>query len=235
MVNNFKTLTLTVLLSVLTFAPKSRAATSEQVQQVAEWFAGSFNNAEQVKNNSLVPAIAMSNCAVQLDSEAPINETQNIYLEQKSSAFERTRFYSFSIADSAVNLSIRSFVNQNILSGICNQPQPERIVNFSNLIPASCNLQLILESNRYIGTNAPGGCPTSTGGKVVSQVTITENTIDSLDQIFDSKGTLLVNTPIEFQRLRLIPEPSYILGILAFSASSLHLVRKKRDSIRTKC
>ena len=228
MLNNFKTLTLTVLFSVLAFVPKSRAATSEQVKQVAQWFTGSFDNAEQVENNSFVPAISMSNCTVQLDSTNPLDETQNIYLEQKSSAFGRVRFYSFSRSDSAVNLSIRSFANNGVLSGICARPQSERIVNFSNLIPASCNLQLMLEQYRYIGTNAPSGCPTSTGGKVVSQVAIAENKIDSLDQIFDSKGTLLVNTPIEFQRLRLIPEPSYILGILAFGALSLYKGTKKK-------
>jgi hypothetical protein len=228
MANNFKTLTLTVLFSVLAFVPKSRAATSEQVKQVAQWFAGSFNNAEQVENNPLIPAISMSNCAVQLDNANPLDDARNIYLEQKSPAFERVRFYSFSKSDSAVNLSIRSFANNGVLSGICNRPQFERIVNFSNLIPASCNLQLMLELNRYTGTNAPGGCPTSTGGKVVSQVAIGENTIDSLDQIFDSKGTLLVNTPIEFQRIRLIPEPSIIFGILTFSALSLHKGTKKR-------
>jgi CpeT/CpcT family (DUF1001) len=226
MANNFKTLTLTVLFSVLAFAPKSRAATLEQVKQAAQWFTGSFNNAEQVANNPLVPVISMSNCAVQLDNANPLDETQNIYLEQKSSAFGRVRFYSFGKSDSAVNLSIRSFANNDVLNGICARTEGDRIVNFSNLIPASCNLQLVSGFNRYTGTNAPGGCPTSTGGKVVSQVAITENTIDSLDQIFDNKGILLVNTPIEFQRIRLIPEPSIIFGILAFSAFSLHLARK---------
>ncbi len=172
----------------------------------------------------------MSNCDVQLDSSAPLDETQNIYLEQKSSAFERVRLYSFTKADSAINLSIRSFLNPTTLNGICNNPQLTRIVNFSNLIPASCNLQLMLEFNRYTGTNAPTGCSTSTGGKVVSQVTIAENTIDSSDQIFDITGKLLINTPIQFQRLTPIPESSYNLGLLAFGVFSLNLVRKKAIS-----
>ncbi|MHC5723575.1 MAG: hypothetical protein ACYTXY_05345, partial [Nostoc sp.] len=53
------------------------------------------------------------------------------------------------------------------------------------------------------------------GFKVVSDVTIEQSSIDSLDKIFDQKGNLLVATPIEFRRVESVPEPSLTLGLLA--------------------
>ncbi|AFY54647.1 hypothetical protein Riv7116_2116 [Rivularia sp. PCC 7116] len=87
----------------------------------------------------------------------------------------------------------------------------------TNLIPVSCDLEITYEPNFYTGNNAPDGCPTSSGGKVVSQVTIRENSIDALDQIFNSQGDLIVNTPIQYRRIASVPEPKIIFGLLAIS------------------
>jgi CpeT/CpcT family (DUF1001) len=230
--NRLKAYILTVFVSTLTYAQKSYAVIApsfSEAKQAAKWFTGVFDNTDQVASNSSVPAISMSNCAIQLEGSDNTDETQNVYLEQKSTAFERVRFYSFSPIDSAVKLSIRSFVNNNILSGLCNRPESERIVNTSNLVATSCDLLLMLASNRYVGSNAPNGCPTSSGGKVVSQVAIAENVINSLDQVFNPQGTLLVNTPIEFKRLQTIPESSYTFGLLAFGILGVNSLLKKKQ------
>lgn len=216
--HKLKVYSLTFLLSVLVFPSRAAALApplSTQVKEVAQWFTGLFDNAQQVANNPTAPLITMSNCTVQLDDGNLFSNSQNVYLEQQSTAFTRTRFYSFSEGNSVVNLSIRSFLNSNILSGLCNQPEQQRIINISNIATISCDLSLTWEPNRYIGTNAPNGCPTSTGGKVVSNVTFLENGVNSLDQIFNANGNLIVNTPIEFRKTTSIPEPSFILGILA--------------------
>ncbi|GAA6621051.1 chromophore lyase CpcT/CpeT [Scytonema sp. NUACC26] len=218
--NKLKIYSLTFLFSVLIVPQQSRAVASAppfstQVKEVAQWFAGFFDNAQQVANNPTVPLITMSNCSVKLTDGNPSANTQNIYLEQNSTAFERISFYSFSEGNSGVNLSVRSFLNSDTLRGLCNQLEEQRIINTSNIATISCNLELQWEPNRYIGTNAPNGCPTSTGGKVVSNVTFFENGVNSLDQIFNANGNLIVNTPIEFRRINPIPEPSSILGILA--------------------
>lgn len=216
--HKLKVYSLTLILSVLIFPSRAVAfapSLSTQVKEVAQWFTGFFDNAQQVASNPTAPLISMSNCSVQLDDNNSVTNTQNIYLEQKSNVFERIRFYSFSEGNSVVNLSIRSFLNSDILSGLCNQPEQQRIINISNIATTSCDLSLTWEPNRYIGTNAPNGCPTSTGGKVVSNVTFLNNGVNSLDQIFTANGNLIVNTPIEFRRVTSIPEPSFILGILA--------------------
>src|SRR3712207_7632949 len=47
-----------------------------------------------------VPFISMSNCGVQLAGANPTSETQNVYLEQRSTTFNRLAFYSFSPGNS---------------------------------------------------------------------------------------------------------------------------------------
>lgn len=232
MMNKLRGYTLTVLFSALGLPQQSQAATlavplPTQVQEVAQWFTGSFSNAQQVAGNPSVPLITMSNCPVQLSGNNPADETQSIYiyLQQQSTVFNRFAFYSFSQADTAVELSVRSFVAPSVLSGICNQPESERIIDVNNLAATSCNLNLISEPLRYTGTNAPVGCPTSSGGRVVSTVAIQPNEIDALDQIFSANGNLLVATPIEYRRTTSVPEPSLSFGLLAFGIWSAGKVR----------
>ncbi|MBN3873593.1 chromophore lyase CpcT/CpeT [Nostoc sp. JL33] len=212
---------LTVLLTTFSFLQQSRADTiappiKTQVKEVAQWFTGFFDNAQQVANSASVPLITISNCSVQLDNTNPLADTQNVYLEQESPGFERLRLYSFSEDNSAVNLSISSFLNENTVRGLCNHSQSTRTVSINNVVEKNtCNLQLFWEPNSYIGNNAPNGCITSDGFKVVSNVTIEPSRIDSLDRIFDPKGNLLIATPIEFRRVDSVPEPSVTFGLLA--------------------
>ncbi len=219
MINQLKVYALTFVLSGFTFINESKAANiapsvETQVNEVARWFTGNFDNSAQVANNPAVPLIDLSTCGVQLAGQNQAANTQNIFLQQQSNAFERNSFYSFSQGNDVVNLAVRSVINPDVLSGICNRPKSERIVNFNNFSPVSCDLKIIFEPNFYTGNNAPDGCPTSSGGKVVSNVTIRENTIDALDQIFDAQGNLLVNTPIKYRRVASIPEPKLIFGLL---------------------
>lgn len=211
---------LTVLVTTFSFVQQSRADTiappiKTQVNEVAQWFTGFFDNAQQVTNSPSVPLITISNCSVQLDDTNPLADTQNVYLEQESPGFERLRLYSFSEENLVVNLSISSFLNENTVRGLCNHSQSTRTVSINNVEKNTCNLQLFWEPNSYIGNNAPNGCITSDGFKVVSDVTIEQSSIDSLDKIFDAKGNLLVATPIEFRRVESVPEPSVTFGLLA--------------------
>lgn len=89
------------------------------------------------------------------------------------------------------------------------------------------------EPSRYKANNAPNGCPTSSGGKVVSNVTVWGSGIDALDQIYDVRGNLIVNTPIEYRRINSIPEPSLTIEILALGIgcmSSAPLGKQKQKS-----
>lgn len=240
-----KACTLTVLLSALTFAQESRATAmapplEAQVNQVTQWFTGFFDNSEQIASNPSVPFISLSSCSVQLIGSNPTPDAQNIYLEQESpTGFERLRFYEFSKDTSAVLLSVHSFLNPNLLRGTCNKAESERIVNINNVVATSCNLELFLEPDptRYIGNNYPNGCPTSSGGKVISYVTISENSINSLDQIFTPTGQSF-GTPIEFRRSKSVPESASTLGLLALglwgTSSALRRKQKQKSTRKQK-
>jgi len=234
MMNKFKVYALTFILSGFTFTNSNRAAASIvpaieiQVSEVTRWFTGNFDNSLQVANNPDVPLIDLSTCGVQLAGGNQATNIQNIYLQQQSNAFERNSFYSFSEGNDIVNLGVRSVINPKVLSGICNRPESERIVNFNNLVPVSCDLEITYEPNFYAGNNAPDGCPTSSGGKVVSNVTIRQNSIDALDQIFDAQDNLLVNTPIKYRRTASIPEPTFIFGLLAIGLWSAKKALSKK-------
>ncbi|MBH8572019.1 chromophore lyase CpcT/CpeT [Nostocaceae cyanobacterium CENA369] len=217
--NLLKVYALTVILSGFTLAQANRATAitvpplETQVKQVAQWFTGLFDNSQQVASNPSIPLITLSSCSVQLTDANPVIGIQNIYLEQKS--INRFRLYSFSQGNSAVNLSIRAFDSSYPVSGLCNRPESEQVIDSSKVLGTSCNLELFWQSTDYIGNNAPNGCPTSSGGKVVSSVTVSKIEIDSLDKIFTANGNLLFATPIEFRRVYSIPEPSLTLGLLA--------------------
>jgi hypothetical protein len=233
--NQFKVYALSLILSGFTFINESKAANiappiETQVNEVTRWFTGNFDNSAQVANNPRVPLIDLSTCSVELAGGNQAANTQNIYLQQQSNVFKRNSFYSFSEGNDIVNLGVRSVINPEVLSGICNRPKSERIINFSNLVPVSCDLEINYEPNFYTGNNAPDGCVTNSGGKVVSNVTIRENSIDALDQIFDAQGNLIVNTPIEYRRIASVPESKMLFGLLAIGLWSAKKGVAKKQS-----
>ncbi|BAY27299.1 hypothetical protein NIES2100_71220 [Calothrix sp. NIES-2100] len=235
MMNQLKAYALTFLLAGFVFPQKSLAADTpplaDQLKEIIEWFTGKFNNAQDVASNPSVPFISMTNCQVQLDGDSGTNGTQNVYLEQSSPVFNRVRFYSFGLGSGAIDLGIRSFINSSSLSGLCDRPPSQRIISQNNLAAAVCSLNLTYQDNSYVGRNEPNGCPTSTGGKVVSNVSIQANSINSLDQIFSSSGQLLVATPVNFQRIATVPESSPLAGLAIAGAGLVFLKRKKQTPV----
>ncbi len=229
--NQLKACTLAFLLTGFVFPQQSHAAEvkplSTQIQEVVKWFTGKFDNTNQVASNPGTPYITLTNCQVQLNGSIGTDGTQNVYLEQNIAGFDRVRFYSFALGSGVIDLGIRSFINSSSLTGLCDRPVSERIISQNNLAAAVCSLDLTYEQNRYVGDNAPIGCPTSTGGKVVSNVSIEADTIESLDQIFSSSGQLLVNTPIKFQRIAAVPESSPLVGLVLAGAGLVFLRRRK--------
>lgn len=226
---------LTVLFSTVAFVPNSWAAVpplSTQVTQVASWFSGLFNNADQVASNSMIPFITMSNCGVELANTNPTNDVETLFLEQTTGGSPfRVRFYSFGVEDSQLTLSVSSFLDQTPLLGLCDRPQAERVIDPGNILTESCDVNLSWEPTRYIGTNAPDGCPTSfPGGKVVSDIEIFADGSNSLDQIFDANGNLVFGTTIEFRQAQAVPEPSVTLGLIFLSSLGLAATFKPNRS-----
>ena len=213
--------TLAIGFSTFVFLPESHAANlaappiSEQVDQVTEWFSGWFNNKAQVAQTPSLPLISMSNCLISVTGEEP--DTRSVYLKQESGGFPfRIRYYGFSPGEDGISLSVRSFKDNSSVDGICDLPSSERILDLSQILPESCDVELMWQSEpiRYVGNNAPEGCPTSfPGGKVVSEVEVFADAIFSTDRIFNSSGDLLFGEPIEFRRVT-TPEPLSALVLI---------------------
>lgn len=224
--NKLSTYSLIILFSTLTFAPQTQAATlapplSKQVQQVAEWFVGFFNNAPQVANQPLTPRITMANCTVQIVNTSLSKPTRSIYLEQIIEGRPpRTRYYQFDSVNSTLNLSIRSFISGDPFLGLCSRPSSERIIDFNQLKSNSCDLQLMWKQDpvRYTGNNDPDGCPGTFANKIISDIEISPNQINSLDIGLAADGTSIFAIPIEFSPVN-VPENSldyswFLIGIL---------------------
>ncbi len=58
-------------------------------------------------------------------------------------SINRFRLYSFSQENSAVNLSIRAFDTNYSVTGLCNRPESEQTLDFSKVLPTSCDLELL--------------------------------------------------------------------------------------------
>lgn len=234
-INPLKIYTLSAIFFSVTFTQKGYAATiappiSFQVNQVVEWLTGLFDHTKQVVNNPTVPPITMSNCGVELVGSNLMENTETVYLEQKTAGFPfRVRLYSFfSNQDSQVTLNVTRFLDESLLLGLCDRPESEQFINATNLDDFNCEVNLSWLPNSYLGTNEPEGCPTTfPGGKVVSGIVIKPNQIDSLDRIFDGNGNLLFGTPITFHRVEKVPEPSILFGLFALGALGIGRIRKR--------
>jgi hypothetical protein len=220
---------LAITVFVLSTAPRSQAASLKEVQEVARWFTGMFNNSQQVSTNPTVPLISMSNCSVELVGGNWNSNAESIYLEQNfinSAQPPRIRYYEFSQSITGVLLGIRSLANAQSLAGLCNRPVEQRMLNFNDIIPKVCEVELFVATNprRYIGTNAPLGCPAASNPflTVISSLTIEPNRIDSLDQGFIG-GVPVFGTPITFNR---VPEPNVLPGLMV--VGFLGLLKKGR-------
>ncbi len=228
---------LTVNLTIINQV-KAQPSPEIQVNQVADFFTGIFDNNNQVSTTPNIPYLTMTNCSVNLVGSGNITSTRPIYLEQRIGGFEQTnsllrsRFYSFNQGNNVVDLSVYSFVNQNSVLGLCNQPEYQREIEVQNIIDNSCDLALQWQSdNFYTGNNSPLGCPTRSGGKVISQVEISPNLVFSLDQIFAPNGTFLFGTPIEFEKINTtsVPESNFTFGLLFLGIISVYSHKKRAN------
>ena len=225
---------LMTLLTTVVFAQSGQAAVlspTQQVQQVVDWFTGFFTNSNQVAREPMTPFLTMNNCAASV-SELSSPETQYVHLEQYIGGVSllRTAAYEFSPSSTGVNLSVFPYSNDNAALGTCDRATPA--IDLSNVVRVSCDLSLFYEPNKFTGTNAPIGCPTSfpdPGSKVVSTVTITPNTVDSLD-FFTTRDGDSFGTPIAFQRVTTTPEPMTTLSLVGMGLVGLLKVRKRYHS-----
>ena len=219
---------------------KAQPTLFEQVNQVADFFTGLFDNRNQVLANPDVDILylTMANCSVNLTGSGNISATRPIYLEQRIGGFEQTnpllrsRFYGFNRGNDVVDLSIYRFVEEDLVLGLCNQPESEREIAIDNIINNSCDLSLIWQSESfYRADNTPVGCPTANGGKVISEVEISPDLVFSLDRFFAADGSFLFGTPIKFERITAesVPEGDFRVSFFFLGLIGFRLLEKEKQ------
>lgn len=227
----------TALISATLSAPVAAATLSpaQQVQQATDWFTGLFNNRAQVSQDPSVPFIAMENCAIAASNG--MANSNYVHLEQYiggPATLLRSSAYEFSPTERGVNIGVFSYLDRTSALGTCDEASPT--IDFANLAFPSCDVPLDYKPNQFVGSNAPTGCPTGCpvpGSTVVSSLTLTENSIDSLDTFLlptgGSVGTLIEFRPVSNDQGGVsTPEPVATLS-LALLGIWLVLARRQRD------
>ncbi|MBO1346093.1 MAG: chromophore lyase CpcT/CpeT [Hormoscilla sp. GUM202] len=76
------------------------------------------------------------------------------------------------------------------LVGLCNRPEPQRVVSSSEIGNPICSVFLSPEGDRYIGQTQPGGCPTNYRGavKITNRIILHSEGMDTTDRGFDAQG-----------------------------------------------
>lgn len=181
----------------------------DQVQELARFFQGSFFAAGG-------PPLTMDNCEVTVsglgsddddddDDEGPVF----IHLQQAIAGgpLFRIRLYEVAVIDGEPTFAVRSYVDPDLVTGICDLPASQRVIDFANVIPESCNVPFMLVGNTYEGSNFPEGCPSNAFGavKVTSDASVSPTNVTSLDRFFAADGTLLFGSPISFDRISPLP------------------------------
>lgn len=233
------TVTATALITATLSTPVVAATLSpaRQVQQVTDWFTGSFNNQAQVAQEPSIPFISMENCVVAANSS--MANSNYVHLEQYiggSNTLLRSSAYELSPTENGINLGVFRYLDRASALGTCNETSPT--LDFSNLVIPSCDVPLDYKLDQFVGTNASTGCPTSfpiPGSTVVSSITLAENAIDSLDTFLlptgGSFGTLIEFRPVSGDTGAVAtPEPTAIIALFSLGLM-LVMTRKKYGSV----
>ena len=218
------------LLTVSFVAQPAQAAAlspTQQVQQVVKWFTGFFTNSAQAAQNPDIPFLTMENCSISA-VEVRNSAAQYVHLEQYINGVSllRTAAYEFSPAETGINLSVFPYLDSTSALGSCDRSTP---LDLGTLVSASCDLSLAYEPKKFVGTNAPVGCPTNfpvPGSTVVSTVTITANATDSLDQFLTPSGASFGDL-IAFRRVASVPEPMTPSVLIGIGLAGIGLIRKQ--------
>lgn len=211
----FISVTLSTQVQAATLTPR------ERVNLVVDWFAGFFDNSEQVARDLDIPFLTMENCAALPTSNIPATSSQYIHLEQyiNGNSLLRSRGYEFSPTNSTVDLKVYRYSDQNAALGTCQKANPT--IDLSTLVSPSCDVSLTYEPKRFFGTNAPIGCPASVPNlDIVSTIEITSDEINSLDR-FISFGVPIAGTTIEFRRVATTNEPLAAISLIGLGITGV--------------
>ncbi|MBC6480077.1 MAG: chromophore lyase CpcT/CpeT [Hormoscilla sp. GM7CHS1pb] len=169
------------------------------LDEVATHLVGVMDTSAQAAANSKAPNVKMTTCQVTVHTEnGELNSPEEIFLYQEQALQKklvrpyRQRFLRLTPRKSDTVVESRSFKPPFPADwvGLCNRPEPQRVVSSSEIGNPICSVFLSPEGDRYIGQTQPGGCPTNYRGavKITNRIILHSEGMDTTDRGFDAQG-----------------------------------------------
>lgn len=171
-----------------------------QVDEVATHLVGVMDTSAQAAANSKAPNVRMTTCQVTVKSEdGKLDSPDSIFLYQEQALQKklakpyRQRFLRISQSDMTVESRSFKPPSPADLVGLCNRPEPQRVVSSSEIGNPICSVFLAPEGDRYIGQTQATGCPTNYRGavKITNRIILHSEGMDTTDRGFDERGNQL--------------------------------------------
>lgn len=170
---------------------------NSQMAAIANHLIGVMDTSAQAAANPKRAHVRMTTCPIQV-SASPQDAKATIYLYQEQALAAqlnqpyRQRILRITPAATPEAVESKAFkpLQPESLVGLCQKPEPERIVPFAKLQDAQCSVFLKPYLGLYVGETQPGGCPTNVRGAVTitNFILLHASGMDTQDRGFDAQG-----------------------------------------------
>jgi hypothetical protein len=135
-----------------------------QVNALAQWFNGGFDNSAQVAADGTFLPVRFKNCPARV-LDSPFPETTPILISEQASNAPTLQFASQRLVQirrsadgSTIELASYKLEGEG-WADFCDRPREERQVSATAIGTAECTILFRPEEAVFIGTTPPGGCP----------------------------------------------------------------------------
>ena len=189
---------------------------SHDVEMVSSYLIGVMDTTEQAQAIPEAPSVRMMTCKIIVPNAEEITQrSPAIFLYQEQALSTnlaepyRQRFLQISPSADGQLVESATFkpANPTAWSGLCQQPESERIVRVEEIGDYRCSVFLtpVRSQSQYVGQTQSEGCPSNYRGavKVTNSITLDAEGMETLDRGFDQNGNQVWGTqgrPYRYQR-----------------------------------
>lgn len=189
--------TLIIWATFSSFATAQDIPIQQQVNSVVSHLIGVMDTSAQASANPKAPSVRMTTCRVQI-TDNPTQTISSAYLYQEQALMNsldkpyRQRLLQIKPSAGDRTVESKSFKPQNpeTLIGLCNKPETQRVIPFSNLGESVCSVFLKPTDKGYLGETPPQGCPVNVRGavKITNSILLHSEGMDTWDRGYDAQG-----------------------------------------------
>jgi hypothetical protein len=189
--------TLIIWVSFSSLATAQDIPIQQQVNSVVSHLVGVMDTSAQASANPKAPSVRMTTCRVQI-IDNPTEAISSAYLYQEQALTDnldkpyRQRLLQIKPSTGDRTVESKSFKPQNpeSLIGLCNKPETQRVIQFSNLGESVCSVFLKPTDKGYLGETPSQGCPANIRGavKITNTILLHSEGMDTWDRGYDAQG-----------------------------------------------